>query len=132
MKPHKLCVNIRIRHGDEWVKPFFKELGQARLLSEYIRDGVRLIAELHEGRVDTLLQLFPNIEQQLADYRSRQNVQYISDLERQNVPYNFARDYPIVDELAKAALQTIAQVLIEKRARIVLPRENKPESEDTE
>jgi hypothetical protein len=51
---------------DELLNRFCEWASEQRKLAQFIRDGLRLIGTLREGRIDVLIEMFPFVQQALA------------------------------------------------------------------
>lgn len=86
---------LNVKKSDEYeLAGLIEELKQAGSFTKAVRDGLRLVVDLWQGRVEVLLALFPWVEEYFFQQFS----------ERQSVP-----DQAIVEQLAK-----LEQLLVEQ------------------
>lgn len=70
---HKLDLDLSKRE-DAHVEDLIDQLKTDRKFSQTIKDGIRLIVDLREGRFEVLFQLFPLIKGDLLEYMANQEI----------------------------------------------------------
>lgn len=74
LKPRRIQFKFWLdanRDDERPIGEYLWQLRKDRKFSRTIRDAVSLLKSLREGRVDLLLKMFPNIEQEIAVHRMR-------------------------------------------------------------
>jgi hypothetical protein len=94
-KQYQFWLNLNLPEQDE-IAGMIETLKERRSFAQTIRDGIRLIYSLREGRVDVLLSLFPWIANSLQP-TSAANTEFASLLsEASGIPAIFT-DETVID-----------------------------------